>query len=147
MKYRKIRIAWSVAWGLLAVLLCVLWVRSYWQEQLIKTSEANLRVFASRYGGLSMNAISVPIPPSQSGWEPGWVYKSQPLPKNYYSPAWQVDFGQVTTIVSFPHWLIVLVFAVTAAVLWLPYRFSLRTLLIGMTLVAALLGTVVWAVR
>src|SRR5690349_16362953 len=29
MKYRKRRIAWSVVWGLLAVLLCVLWVRSY----------------------------------------------------------------------------------------------------------------------
>jgi hypothetical protein len=30
MKYRKLRIAWSVAWGLLAVSLCVLWVRSYY---------------------------------------------------------------------------------------------------------------------
>src|SRR3954471_5078772 len=29
MKYRKLRIAWSVGWGLLAVLLTVLWVRSY----------------------------------------------------------------------------------------------------------------------
>ena len=30
MRFRKLRIAWSVAWGVLAVLLCVLWVRSYW---------------------------------------------------------------------------------------------------------------------
>jgi hypothetical protein len=29
MKFRKLRIAWSVGWGLLAVLLVVLWVRSY----------------------------------------------------------------------------------------------------------------------
>src|SRR5262245_41353475 len=29
MKFRKLRIAWSAAWGLVAVLLCVLWVRSY----------------------------------------------------------------------------------------------------------------------
>jgi hypothetical protein len=29
MKYRKLRIAWSVAWGVVAVLLCMLWVRSY----------------------------------------------------------------------------------------------------------------------
>src|SRR4051812_45475962 len=29
MKYRKLRITWSVTWGLLAVLLCMLWVRSY----------------------------------------------------------------------------------------------------------------------
>ena len=30
MRYRKLRIAWSVAWGLLAVILIALWVRSYW---------------------------------------------------------------------------------------------------------------------
>ena len=29
MRYRKLRIAWSVGWGVVAVLLCVLWVRSY----------------------------------------------------------------------------------------------------------------------
>ena len=31
MKYRKLRIAWSVAWGVMAVLVCVMWVRSYWR--------------------------------------------------------------------------------------------------------------------
>ena len=31
MKFRNLRIAWSVGWGVLAVLLCVLWVRSYWR--------------------------------------------------------------------------------------------------------------------
>ena len=30
MKYRKLRIAWSVGWGIAAVLMCLLWVRSYW---------------------------------------------------------------------------------------------------------------------
>src|SRR6476620_1590942 len=29
MKRRRLRIAWSVAWGIVAVLLCVFWVRSY----------------------------------------------------------------------------------------------------------------------
>ena len=29
MKYRKLRIAWSVTWGVAAVLLIALWVRSY----------------------------------------------------------------------------------------------------------------------
>src|SRR5262245_56414702 len=36
MKYRKLRIAWSVAWGLLAVLVCVLWVRSYWHYDYVE---------------------------------------------------------------------------------------------------------------
>jgi hypothetical protein len=30
MRFRKLRIAWSVFWGLACVLLIVLWVRSYW---------------------------------------------------------------------------------------------------------------------
>ncbi len=29
MRFRKLRIAWSVVWGLAAVLLIALWVRSY----------------------------------------------------------------------------------------------------------------------
>src|SRR5262245_23926767 len=29
MRFRKLRIVWSVVWGLLAVLLIALWVRSY----------------------------------------------------------------------------------------------------------------------
>jgi hypothetical protein len=34
MNYRKLRIAWSVGWGVLTVLLIALWVRSYrWQDQ------------------------------------------------------------------------------------------------------------------
>ena len=36
MKHRKLRIAWSVAWGIVAVLLVALWVRSYrWHDLLI----------------------------------------------------------------------------------------------------------------
>ncbi len=30
MRFRKLRIAWSVVCGLACVLLIVLWVRSYW---------------------------------------------------------------------------------------------------------------------
>jgi hypothetical protein len=35
MKYRKLRIAWSVVWGTIAVLLFVLWVRSYYHVDLM----------------------------------------------------------------------------------------------------------------
>jgi hypothetical protein len=30
MKYRKLRIAWSMAWGVMAILLVVQWSRNYW---------------------------------------------------------------------------------------------------------------------
>ena len=38
MKHRKLRIAWSVFWGLAAVLLIVLWVRSYGPTQEFQTA-------------------------------------------------------------------------------------------------------------
>ena len=36
MKHRKLRIAWSVAWGIVAVLLIALWVRSYSVERYLQ---------------------------------------------------------------------------------------------------------------
>jgi hypothetical protein len=35
MKHRKLRIAWSVAWGIVVVLLIALWVRSYWIADIV----------------------------------------------------------------------------------------------------------------
>ena len=46
MKYRKLRIAWSVAWGLLAVLLFVLWVRSYWWSEYVAVPVTSTQSFA-----------------------------------------------------------------------------------------------------
>jgi hypothetical protein len=34
MRFRKLRIAWSVGWGSAAVLQCVRWVRNYWTGDL-----------------------------------------------------------------------------------------------------------------
>lgn len=51
--------------------------------------------------------------------------------------------------VIFPLWSLLLVMAVTSTLPWIRWsrRFSLRTLLIAMTLVAALLGAIVWATK
>ncbi len=35
MKHRKLRIAWSVTWSIVAVLLMALWMRSYWRADSI----------------------------------------------------------------------------------------------------------------
>ena len=45
-----------------------------------------------------------------------------------------------------PYWLLMLFSALLATVPWLRYRFRLRTLLIGMTLVAAIFGMIAVAV-
>ena len=74
-RYRKLRIAWSVAWGVVAVLLCTLWVRGA-----------------------------------------GFIA---------------------------PYWALVTLAGIFAR---LPFRFSLRSLLIATTLVAVGLGVVVWLI-
>jgi hypothetical protein len=51
------------------------------------------------------------------------------------------------TAYAFPHWFVVLLFTTLAAAPWLfkiCWRFSLRTLLIATTLVAVVLGLIVW---
>src|SRR5689334_2853665 len=42
MRYRKLRIAWSVVWGLLALAVFVLWVRSYWWQDCVMIRHANM---------------------------------------------------------------------------------------------------------
>src|SRR3954447_17806944 len=36
MRFRKLRITWSVFWGFAGVLLIVLWVRSYWRVSILR---------------------------------------------------------------------------------------------------------------
>ena len=42
-----------------------------------------------------------------------------------------------------PHWLVTALFAIIGFVPWIPWKFSLRTLLIATTLIAVVLGLVV----
>src|SRR5262245_7567786 len=57
MKYRKLRIAWSVAWGVIAVLLCVLWVRSYWwMDAAFRASATNVVHVTSLSGEIILTA-------------------------------------------------------------------------------------------
>src|SRR3954470_12360641 len=47
LRFRKLRIAWSVFWGLACVLLIVLWVRSYgWEDDLVWVQGSAPNVFA-----------------------------------------------------------------------------------------------------
>src|SRR3954462_7934574 len=50
MRYRKLRIAWSVAWGLATVLLIALWVRSYHWQDFISVGAFLVRSYDRRIG-------------------------------------------------------------------------------------------------
>ena len=47
-------------------------------------------------------------------------------------------------VLGMPHWSVVLILATLSTVLWLPWRYSLRTMLIATTLVAVVLAALVF---
>jgi len=59
MRFRKLRIAWSVAWSVIVVPLCVLWVRSYW---LIDNAAASSSyILSSMNGRLFVNTTYIQV--------------------------------------------------------------------------------------
>ncbi len=154
MNYRKLRIAWSVFWGWAAVLLIVLWMRSYWRIQhIIWNGETKAFDVSFDRGQLGFEAVNdrVMLP---LGWSHGTF------------PIWDEDsdsdtddtsktilgFGLETDDISLdayiPFWFPVLI---CAAIAIIPpplfKRFSLHTLLIATTITAVVLGLAVYLFR
>ena len=154
MKYSKLRIAWSVVWGLAAVLLLALWARSNWREDYVGYNYALSYGFgfksshgratfdsydARAYTGIDRIAtigfyLKSFDASESSAREPQWAFGL----KAADSPA---------TYVTVPHWSLAMTCALLAVInpiFHLPRRFSLRTLLMATTLVAVVLRLVVW---
>jgi hypothetical protein len=66
---------------------------------------------------------------------------------NHFSENTAWGFYISHSALDVPHWFLVLATIGLSALPWLRLRFSLRTLLIATTLVAVVLGLVVWASR
>ena len=149
MRFRKLRIAWSVVWGVAVVLLIVLWVRSYWWADRIGVfNTPKLFVIGSLCGNIEIgnhrHTSSVP--------KRAWEFRTLPLDNSveYPKPALIGIYTDATGSdiqILMPFWLVTLLVATIATAPWIPRRFSLRTLLIGTTLVAILLGLIAWAAR
>jgi hypothetical protein len=182
MKYRKLRIAWSVVWGVVAVLLCVLWVRSYDTWDSAVGCVCNIRVEAES----RMNRVLISKPardaapgiPSNNHYvhsehihrkppkftleapvtsgiaslmtaiDPNW-WKPSEWYENHLGFSLESDQSPWGARIVVPHWFLLLLAASLSGVSWIGVsrRFSLRTLLIVTTLVAVVLGLIVWAVR
>jgi membrane protein DedA with SNARE-associated domain len=154
---RRVKIAASVFFAVLTVALCVFWVRSYscvtniqeklWGSRIIQcTSVAGslvIAVFPITPGEKYVRAIGIFTQHKREKGFESWVSH---LPPRQF----EIDRRpyQAQDCVRFPHWFAVLVVAATAfgfALPWPSFRFSLRTMLIATTLVAVVLGLVVWA--
>ncbi len=157
MRYRKLRIAWSVVWGLAAVLLVALWVRSYWwvdEAALGSLSDRFIRI-ASSAGEFAIDEDKVP--PAVT-FPPRWDSLPQmkghtKLAPDFNEPRWAASIGfrwkfvPTAGMIIIPLWFPTGLFATLAVAPWIRWHFTLRTLLIATTLVAVVLGTIVWFSR
>jgi hypothetical protein len=144
MKFSKLRIAWLLACGFAAVLVCVLWVRSYWQRDRLEGPLLNGLFNVWSMGG-QVTWLYTELAPGE------WKCSTTRIPGEWHAKS--IDKGVVykwstnprTLGVAFHYWIPATLCTILAALPWLPFkRFSLRTLLIVTTLIAVLLGLVMW---
>jgi hypothetical protein len=156
MKYRKLRIVWSVWWGVACLMLVALWVRSYWCDDVIYYFRNHHVVgVESAWGNV------LPFRIYEDGRAFRWHAYSASSSKMFLQ---QLNLSQYAGLsmplrpfklhnavshitVPVPHWFIASILAALAGTPWLWWRFSLRTLLIAMTVVAVVLGLIVAAIR
>ena len=140
MPYRKLRIVWSVAWGVVAVLLGVLCVRSstlydhaslYFYGSGVSSSSWSYRLH------FMLNSTSDPAIKNRLVY---FRASSEPIPKFVWNEPWLLTWRSAVM----PLWFSVALCLAVAASSWLPWRFSLRTLLITTTIVAVALGIAIW---
>jgi hypothetical protein len=149
MRFRKLRIAWSVGCGIVCLLLIVLWVRSYYYFDTLGFS-VGPRLHRT-FDVLSVKS-DLWFLWRETEFPFGMEFQSIPsrfdleLPETYAGFRIKRDPSQHLTVLAIPDWFAILVTATVAAIPWLPWstRFSLRTLLIATTLVAVVLGLIVW---
>ena len=129
---RGLRIAWSVWWGILCVLLVVLWVRSYWQRDMVWHGNSSTGYHqATSEGGI---VWLVHRKETAHTFQSGRATLPAQLPMQW-------GFRSRGSGLSIPHWCIILLTGTLATIAGMPWRFnsrqfSLRTMLIATTLIA-----------
>lgn len=150
MKFRKLRITWSVLCAIVCVLSIVLWVRSYWHGDVIEIRKGGDRwLVGSGQGWFLAGGAALSEPSEKLNWwfsshRPSRIMISEETRVLGFQPMHNV--GDVTF--SGPYWICLLVATLLgrwSASPWIygAKRFSLRTLLIAITLVAMVLGMIV----
>jgi hypothetical protein len=139
MRFRTLRIAFSAICLIACVLLIGLWVRS-------DSSFDEIGFVMSAQGKLYF-LPDIDITPIND--QPGSIESHETL--GGLVTTLQVRNAQITRRPGdspvIPFWPLILEACLVAVLPWIRWRFSLRTLLIATTLVAVVLGLVVWAAR
>jgi hypothetical protein len=155
MRFRKLRIAWSVGCGVMCLLLIAMWVRSHYYLDECSTPISQTKWFgaSSITGQLSffIGDLNPAIPIQAQDWGLESTNSSEWYARDVvHETDWDIIFDAFNSWTIWgPHWFLCLLSASLAVAPWLKWsnRFSLRTLLIVTTLVALALGLVVYAMR
>jgi hypothetical protein len=144
-RFRNLRIAVSAFFGVLTLLLVVLWVRSYWRSNFVSIDGPQIRfvvgAVGGRIGGLGFEPkptrTTISVNYDSSRVSDDWIQRIREQSRLgiLYEPG-----GFLV-----PAWTIAIVAAIAAYLPWAGFCFSLRSLLIAMALVAVVLGLAVWA--
>jgi hypothetical protein len=142
MRYRKLRIAWTMFCGIACVLLIALWARSFWASDNVKWVYSTPRgIGATVFNGHILVSNYIYVGANRVEWRLNRSPDDAPV-------MWILGLKYGPDSVVLPLWLLAVISAALSFVPWFSFkRFSLRTLLIATTLVAAMLGVIVWAVR
>lgn len=149
-RFRGTRIAVSVFFGLLTVVWSVLWAASYLGHASFMGRLPNGSFSTQSYLGSAVLYIG----PSLLPWRFGYYHPEETpeIHTKYHTGAhfvFQLDMTSEVRRVRIPHWFAVIVCGILTVIPWLPSssRFSLRSLLIATTLVAVVLGFIVYVLR
>jgi hypothetical protein len=147
MGFRKLRIAWSVVWLAISILVCGLWVRSYRYADLVFGKVPVAQELISVRGRLKITKLA----PSgvYTGGETRFPIDGRQaivIESHVMQFANSLGFGVYNAhSLLFPHWFAAVVAALMAVPPWLRWRFGVRTLLASTAVVAAMLGFLCWA--
>jgi 4-amino-4-deoxy-L-arabinose transferase-like glycosyltransferase len=154
MKYRKLRIAWSVGCGIVCLLLIALWAQAetYDFEFRFPINDStciSMHTIPGRYRVCCFDDV---LHTAYWDRESRFASSEEEIEReNRYYPTWRwMSLGQAFhnyREIVLPAWLPVITIAVFGVLPWWRWRFSLRTLLIAMTLLAVVLGALVISMR
>jgi hypothetical protein len=124
------------------------WVRSYSNAELIYHSSGGQTVFGTAKGRFTFSQASQQNPSNPQGW----VRLANKAAGFLYRYRFRFTLAGPLLTIEVPGWFPVSISMLLAALPWmrltwlrqLSFRFSLRTLLIATTLVAVVLGLIVW---
>lgn len=145
---RKLRIAASIFFAILALSLAAFWIAGHYRADAWISFNSHTKYYSFNYSRGHLGLLSVLQRNHGQGNDVTFLGGDGPAGfKREFGCQWAVFDNGWT--VSLPFWMPVLFCSVLAPLFWRQYtaRFSLRSLLVAMTLVAVALGLGVWAAR